>query len=476
MPRERKLRGTPHLFSGRWNSMRRLAIFVAVLSLVFTACGGGDGGEPAKKETPSGPVKITFWHSEPASAEDNLVKLVDRFNASQNEVKVEPIFQGNSTELTLKLIASMPSGNVPAVAYMSEVFAQAMIDSGEITPIQEYLDQEDYDLSDFAPASIAYYTVDNTLYSMPCGLAVPLMYYNKIPFREVGLDPEQPPKDLDEAQAASEKLVQRDSAGNVTRYGLALEIQPWFVRFMVAGAGEPYVNNDNGRAGFATEVAFDNEAGRKFFQWWYDMVQDGLALNVGWDPTGANALLAVGARKAVMVLSTSAALRSVMDVLEKGIEGVELGVAPVPGIPGRVPEGSPGVYGRSLWIMNARPEAERDAAWKFIRWFAEPEQQAEWFAGSGYLPVRNSAYDLPAAKDIIARYPQFQIPADLFAKTATTTAALGALLGPFQQVEDSITDAIESMLSGAASPDEAMAAAVKASNAAIKEYNDRLGR
>jgi len=456
--------------------MRRFALFLAVLSLVLTACGGGGGGGPAEKETPSGPVNITFWHSEPASGNDNLVKLVDRFNASQNEVKVEPTFQGNSTELTLKLIASMPSGNVPAVAYMSEVFAQAMMDSGEITPIQEYLNQEDYDLSDFAPASIAYYTIDSTLYSMPCGLAVPLMYYNKIPFREAGLDPAQPPKDLDEVRAASEKLAQRDSAGNVTRYGLALEIQPWFFRFMVAGAGEPYVNNDNGRDGFATEVAFDNEAGQEFFQWWYDMVHDGLALNVGWDPTGANALLAVGARKAVMVLSTSAALRSVMDVLETGIEGVELGVAPVPGIPGKVPEGSPGVYGRSLWIMNARPKEEQDAAWKFIKWFAEPEQQAEWFAGSGYLPVRNSAYDLPAAKDIIAKYPQFEIPADLFARTATTTAALGALLAPFQQVEDSIRAAIESMLSGSASPDEALAAAVKASNAAIKEYNDRMGR
>jgi sn-glycerol 3-phosphate transport system substrate-binding protein len=456
--------------------MRRFALIIAILSLILTACGGGGGGEPAKKETPSGPVNIAFWHSEPASANDNLVKLVERFNASQNEVKVQPVYQGDSTEATMKLIASMPSGNVPAVAYISEEFAQAMIDSGEITPIQQYVDQDKYDLSDFAPASIAYYTLDNTLHSMPCGLAVPLMYYNKIPFREVGLDPEQPPKDLDEARAASEKLVQRDSAGNVTRYGLALEIQPWFVRFMVAGAGELYANNDNGRAGFATEVAFDNESGRKFFQWWHDMVQDGLALNIGWDPSGANALLSIGALKSVMVFSTSAALRSVMDVLEKGVEGVDLGVAPVPGIPGKVPEGSPGVYGRSLWIMSSRPQAEQDAAWKFIKWFSEPEQQAEWFAGSGYLPVRNSAYDLPAAKDIIAKYPEFQIPADLFAKTATTTAALGALVGPFQQLEDGIRAAIESMLSGSASADEAMAAAVKTDNAAIKEYNDRLGR
>jgi len=453
--------------------VKRFVFFAAILSLVLAACGGG--GEPAGKGTPSGPVNITFWHSETASANDNLVKLVDRFNASQNEVKVEPVYQGSDQDLALKLIAGMSSGNVPTVAYMSEPYTQPMIDSRQIVPIQEYVDRDKYDLSDFAPAAIAYFTVDSTLYAMPHGLAVPLMYYNKLPFQEVGLDPEQPPKDLDEARAASEKLVQRDSAGNVTRFGFALEIHPWYVELTLAGAGELYVNNDNGRHGVATEVAFDNAAGRKLFQWWHDMVDDGLALNVGWDPTGANGLLAVGARKAVMVLSTSAAMRSIVDVLARGIEGVDLGVAPVPGIPGSVPEGSPGVYSRSLWIMSARPEAERDAGWKFIKWLVEPEQQAEWFGGSGYLPVRNSAYGLPAAKDIIARYPQFQIPADLFAKTATTTAALGPLLGPFQQVRNAVRSAIESMLSGNAGPDQALEAAVKESNAAISDYNRRMG-
>lgn len=455
--------------------MKRLTLLAAILSLVLASC-GGDGENSGGSTTPTGPVRITFWHSETASAKDNLVNLVNRFNASQNEVRVDAIFQGNDQDLALKLISSLRGGDVPTIAYMSEPYTQPMIDSESIVPVQEYVDRDEYDLSDFPPASLAYYTVDGTLYAMPCGLAVPLMYYNKNPFLEAGLDPDQPPRDLDEVRSVSEKLVQRDSAGNITRYGFALEIHPWFVEFMLAGAGELYVNNNNGRDGFATEVAFDNDAGRKFFQWWYGMVRDGLAFNVGVDPSGANGLLAVGALKAVMVFSTSAAMRSIVDVLEKGVQGVDLGVAPVPGIPGKVPEGSPGVYSRSLWIMSARPQSERDAAWKFIKWLVEPEQQAEWFAGSGYLPVRNSAYDLPAAKDIIAQYPQFQIPADLFAKTATTSAALGPLLGPFQQVRDAVRQAIESMLSGNASPDEALETAVKAGNAAIGEYNKRLGR
>jgi sn-glycerol 3-phosphate transport system substrate-binding protein len=463
--------------SQQGDAVKRLLFFAAILSLVLAACGGG--GEPTGKSAASGPVHITFWHSEVASSNDNLVKLVDRFNASQDEAKVEPIYQGTDQDLTLKLIASMPSGNVPAIAYMSEPYTQSMIDSGQITPIQEYLDQGDYDLSDFAPAAIAYYTVNDTLYAMPYGLAVPLMYYDRAPFREVGLDPDRPPRDLDEAQAASEKLLQRDSGGNITRSGFALDVSPWYLEVMLAGAGELYVNNDNGRAGFATAVAFDNEAGRKFFQWWHDMAEKGLLLNTGRGPSAhVDALMAIPSKRGVMALSISGALRSIVDVLAKGgAQGVEPGgVAPVPGIPGRVPEGSPGVYSRSLWIMSGRPQPEQDAAWKFIKWLVEPEQQAEWFAGSGYLPVRNSAYDLPASKDIIAQYPEFQIPVDLFAKTATTTAALGPLLGPFQQVRAAVAEAIESMLSGAATPDEAMEMAVKNGNAAIEDYNRRMGR
>jgi len=460
--------------------MRRRGIMVVGLALVVGICAAacGGGGKSTGSGTPSGPVNITFWHSETASNSDNLVKLVDRFNASQNAVKVEPIYQGIEMDLTLKLIAGMPSGNVPAVAYMSEAYTQTMIDSGQITPIQKYVDQEGYDLSDFAPAAIGYYTVDNTLYAMPFGLLVPLMHYNKIPFREVGLDPEQPPRDLDEMRAASEKLVQRDSAGNVTRFGFVQPLDVWWMEAMLSGAGELYVDNKNGRDGVATEVAFDNPAGRKFFQWWHDMVHDGLALNVGGSASAAvDAYTAVGVKRAVMVFGISGDMRSIVDVLAKGgLEGIELGVAPLPGIPGAVPEGSPGIYTRSLWIMSGRPEAERDAAWKFVSWLMEPEQQAEWFAGSGYLPVRNSAYDLPAAKDIIARYPEFQIPVDIFAKTAATTAGLGPLLGPFEQVRGAVKEAVESMLSGSASPDEAMESAVKNGNAAIKQYNDRMGR
>jgi len=165
-------------------------------------------------------------------------------------------------------------------------------------------------------------------------------------------------------------------------------------------------------------------------------------------------------------------LRSVVDALEKGSASLEIGVAALPGVPGGT--GAPLVFGRNLWILNLRPEEEQEAAWKFVKWLMEPEQQGEWFAGSGYLPVSRSAIDQPAAQDIVAKYPLYQVPLDLYLKSPTTPAALNALLGPFWQVSESLFQGIEAMLSGARDPVAALGDAAASANQVIEEYNQRV--
>ena len=108
-------------------------------------------------------------------------------------------------------------------------------------------------------------------------MIVPLLYYNKITFREVGLDPENPPKDLEELRQASEKMLKRDSNGNVTRTGLAIDLTAWHLDLVLQEHGDLYGNNDNGRDGRATEVLIQRPHGQAFFQWWRDMVKQDLA-------------------------------------------------------------------------------------------------------------------------------------------------------------------------------------------------------
>jgi sn-glycerol 3-phosphate transport system substrate-binding protein len=463
---------------------KALLLLLAFALLVgINACGGEEEeevatppqGSPAvESPAPSaGPVTINFWHSETASNVDNLEKLAKRFEAEQDEVRVRPLYQGTSDELMTKLLASFGTGQVPALIWHSEIQAQMMIDSGRITPVQDFMDAEDYDLSGFDQRAIDYYTVEGTLYAMPDSLAVPLMFYNKVPFREVGLDPEQPPTDLDEVLAVSEKLLKRDSAGNVVLAGVALDIEPWDLDLTFADHDDLFVNNNNGRDGRATEVLFDSPTGEAFFRWRQDIMDNDLALYVGVNTSGADDLLALGARKAVIAFSTSAALRSVVDVLEGGqFPDVEVGVAAMPGVAGG--SGLPGVYTRALWISNERPPEEQEAAWKFIQWLMEPEQQAEWFAGSGYLPVVPSAYDLEQSQQIMEKYPLFRVPVDLSLAAPSTPAHLGPIIGPFLEIRNIVADAMEEVAVGGKDADEALADAAAQANEALADYNRRV--
>jgi sn-glycerol 3-phosphate transport system substrate-binding protein len=455
---------------------RALLILALFAFLVPVACGGGSEEAAPAGETPGagpagGTVTIDLWHAETASNLDTLERLASRYNSSQDEVKVRPAYQGTTEEVMAKLLASLDSGQVPAIALLVEADAQTMIDSGAVAPIQDFVDREDYDLSDLNETLVRSYTTEDKLRGMPFSAATGLLFYNKVTFREVGLDPETPPRDLEEVRQYSEKILKRDSSGQVVRSGIAIDVRDW-IRFVLAEHDDLFVDNNNGYDGRATKVLFDNDTGRWFFQWWHDMVDEGLAFNVGRNPTYADGFLAIVSDRAAMTFSYSAALRSVIDALEAGSGGVEIGVGALPGVPGGT--GASLLINRGLWVLNLRPDEEQEAAWKFVKWLMEPEQQAEWFAGTGYLPVSHTAVDLPAAKDVIAEYPQFQVPLDLYLNTPTTPAALYALLAPFWRVDQAVYQEVEAMLAGTKDPDQAIEDAAAESNRIIEEYNQRV--
>jgi sn-glycerol 3-phosphate transport system substrate-binding protein len=466
----------------KWRAPPSLLISLLLIACagIAVSCGGEEEGGAAPTagagtSAPSGqPVEITFWHSETASNLDSLEALAARFNESQSEVKVKLVFQGTPNDNMAKVMASLQGGGLPTIACLDEVRVQQLIDTGAFRPVQEFVDAENYDLSDFDPKTIQYFTLDGKLWAMPISLAVPLFYYNKVPFREVGLDPENPPQDLDEVKEDARKLVKRDSEGNVTRTGMTLDLSPWLVEATISEHGDLYLNNENGRDGRATEVLFNGPAGQALFQWWGDMIHEGLAINVGRNESGADTLLPIAADQAVMTWGSSAALRSIVDVLESGTlqTEIELGVALAPGLPGGTRY--VGAYSRALWFPKDRPAAEQEAGWKFAKWLMEPEQQAEWFAGSGYLSVRNSAYDLPAAQDIMAKYPQFRIPVDAFRASPVTPTTVGPLLGPFLEVRETVIHALEEIIINDKDPKEALDDAAAEANQIIADYNRRI--
>jgi sn-glycerol 3-phosphate transport system substrate-binding protein len=456
--------------------MSRLSILAAlpVIVLVLAACGGEEAGpiSGTPGATPqAGPVQIEIWHSEPAANEDTLKRMIDRFNASQDEVVVRPVYQGSPEDLMTKLMASTGSGQVPAIAEMMETYIQRLVDSGFVAPVQDFVDRENYDLSDLDERAVQSYTVRGKLWGVPFCVDIPLLYYNKLVFKEVGLDPERPPQTLEELRQYSQKILKRDASGNVERSGVSIAVTLWTEQIF-AQQGDLLVDMNNGHDGRATKVLFDDDTGRRFFQWWHDMVDEGLAFNVGRNPAGADNYLAVASGRAAMTFGYAGALRSLVSALEKGVEGVEIGVGPMPGFADGT--GSTLLLPHGLWILNLRPQEEQEAAWKFLKWFLEPEQQAEWFAGSGQLPVSRSSVELPAAQGVVAQYPLFETALEQYMGVPANPASLGVILGPFPEVRKAIEDGVEEMLVGGKDPTQALEDAADRANQAIEKYNERV--
>src|SRR5436190_6071386 len=208
--------------------MRKLAAFAIALSMVAAACGGGPpGGGGAASPTgdqsalaPGKDVKpaatITWWHAMSGVNGDALNKIVNNFNASQSAIKVETVFQGTYDDLLSKLNTALASNAAPALAQVYDIGQAYMRASGEIVPMQAFIDRDKFDTADFEPAVINYYKYQDKLQSMPWNASSSILLYNKDAFKAAGLDHEKPPLTFREKNYYAKKQTKKYASGQTT--------------------------------------------------------------------------------------------------------------------------------------------------------------------------------------------------------------------------------------------------------------------
>lgn len=466
--------------------MRRGVALGLTLVLAAAACGGGDdddsaadGGDASVVDpaecgldefaAADKPVEITFWHQQTESNQEILESATAEFNASQDEVVVELVQFPDYEDIFTKWRAGLEGGDLPDLVVLEETTVQAMVDSRSAVPIEACVEADAYDLDDFLPQAIAYYTTQDVLWAMPWVISNPVLIYNETVFREAGLDPEDPPATLGEMREAAQQIVDSGAAP----YVMSLATRDYVNEFLYAKNRQEYVNNGNGRDERATAAQLDTEIGLEIWTWWNDVVQDGLALDTPAPTENVDHLLALGNGDAAMTIDASSVIGPALEVLSGGeYEGVELAAAPLPGFEegGGVPVGD-----GALWISKASPPEKRGAAWEFVKFLSEPAQQVELHLSGGYVPTRLSALDDPA---VLARWeeePAFRAAVTQLVESETTSATVGSVIGDYQGVRDAVTKALEGMLRGDLTPEEALAQAQEEADAAIQDYNARVG-
>jgi sn-glycerol 3-phosphate transport system substrate-binding protein len=418
----------------------------------------------------SKPVEITMWHSMTRSNADVLQKLVDGFNSSQSEVKVSLVNQIDYVQTFNKYKAGLASGDLPDIVQLQETDQQQMIDTQTVLPAGVCAKADHYSFSDFLPRVISYFTVQKTQYAMPFNTSGPILYYNKKAFSAAGLDPNSPPKTLDELRAAAEKLK-----ANGVAAPLGLKTEPGFFEHWRALANKTYVNNSNGRKARATKTVYDDATGRQIFTWLSGMVKDGLATTNPDLGTGSfDDLIGIRTNHA-MAIDTSAALGTVTSVLAGGQDtNIELGVGPMPS-PTASAKGGVLVSGGELFMVNKSSPAKQAAAWKFLKFLDQPDSLTTWAIGTGYLPIRKAAADSADMQQYWAQNPVYKVAYDQLASGPTTVATSGSVIGNYTGARDAVRDAENSMFLQGKDPKSALKDASSNATTAIDDYNSKLG-
>lgn len=461
----------------------RFVVMSLLASAVLASCGGGggkDGSTASSSDCPvsvlaeqTGKTKVVFWHAMGQVLGDELKKITDEFNSSQDKVEVELVFQGSYDDTITKYQAALRAkSQLPDLVQLEETQLQFAIDSKSFTPVAACIKADSYDTTDFLERVISYFTVEGTQWAMPFNTSNPVLYYNKAKFVAAGLDPDKPPATLDEVKQVSQKLV---DAG-VVKHGIVLEFQPWYFEQILAKEGVTMLNNGNGRTKRATAATYDSPEAQEIWAWLDDMVKSGLAQSVGRNPQGIDHFLSIASGDSAMTISTSAALGAIKAAIAAGQgAGVEIGVAQLPSLTNDPAKGGAMVGGAELWMGKGSTDAVKAATWEYLKYLDSPEVQAQWHAATGYLPIRRSATELPAIKDLWTSEPAYRVAYDQLNDGTLNDASGGIVMGPYKEVRDLWKNAMEILTTTDQDPQTILDKLQADVTAKIQDYNDRIG-
>lgn len=413
-------------------------------------------------------TRINFWHSMGGVNGEATEKLVKDFNASSNSCEVASTNVGSYDDGLTKLQAAIRGGNPPHVQQIYDLGLQALAESGQVVPISDLARKDNYNLNQILFPLANYYRLGDRYYGMPFNASTAELYYNKDAFKAAGLDPNRPPRTFEEFQQYAQKLTKKGADGKTTQYGGTIRVYGWFVEQLLYNQGAYVVNNQNGRSGRATAVAYDSPAGIRTIKWIVDMTRAGLMPNVGRD--GAAQRQAFTSGQAAMFMESTATLAAVRREVGSRFQ---VGTAAIPRPQGT--SGGPAIGGGALYVFKGKPANQQDCAWSFIKYAVSPTAQLEWHKATGYYPVSKAALDLPAAQAYWKQDPNARTPIDIILKSPPTKSSQGAVAGVMPEIRQNIEEAMELAIAGRATVEDAVKAAAAKSNAAIARYNASVG-
>jgi sn-glycerol 3-phosphate transport system substrate-binding protein len=125
-------------------------------------------------------------------------------------------------------------------------------------------------------------------------------------------------------------------------------------------------------------------------------------------------------------------------------------------------------------VVNSGDAARTAATWNYLTYLVGAQQQSEWAAATGYIPVRTDAATVDPYKTTIATDPRFSVAYDQLKSSPDAPTSVGPVTGPLREIRTVLANAVAAIFQSAdvkASLDKAAAQA----NNLIADYNARNG-
>lgn len=342
----------------RWSARLLLGLTVANL------CGC------LPKPTPD-PHVITVWQPFDATLQPALDHLVAEFEKTHPGLKVRMSFASNDLTSSQKLFLAIAGGVGPDVTFVDGQQLAEWAARGALADLTPLFQTSGLKGTDFWTPRWQESTFRNHVYAIPWG-ADPnfALVWNKDMFRKAGLDPEKPPRTIDDLDQMNDKLTQTDPQGNIIQIGLnpfewtgANCLFTWGYAF----GGSFYTDPDPAHP--LGTVTADNPRVVRALEW---MASVGRKYDIRKIEAFANGISGLGndpfyAGRAAMRLLHVSQIRD----LHKYAPTMDMGIGFIPAPPdGEYPNGWIG--GWSLAVP--RSQKVRPEAFEFIKWMCTSDE------------------------------------------------------------------------------------------------------
>jgi sn-glycerol 3-phosphate transport system substrate-binding protein len=408
-------------------------------------------------------TEIQFWHSMTGKLGDKVGEIAQKFNATQPDWKVVPVYKGQYDESMAAAIAAYRAGNPPQIVQVFEVgTATMMAAKGAIKPVYQLMADsgEKFDPQAFVGAVYGYYSdTQGRLLSMPFNSSTQVLYINDDAFKKAGLDPNNPPKTWPEVEAAAEKLKASGAACAFTTGW-----QSWVqLESFSAWHNVPMATQENGFGGLDTRLEWNGPLQVKQIQMLGDWSKRGLFTYAG---RKDEPLAKFTSGDCAMITTSSGSYSNIKANAKFNWRVARLPYWPdVKGAPQNTIIG-----GATLWVLQQKnPETYKGIA-KFFTFLSSPEVQADWHQSTGYVPITVAAYELTKKQGFYEKNPGFDIAIGELTNKPTTANSKGVRLGNFVEIRNINDEELEQVWNGQKTAKQALDEAVKRGNEQLEKF------